>query len=45
MSRNTPANRKAASLKIAQKKKKEKEAVANRKAALKAIVTQMNKKE
>lgn len=45
MSRNTDANRKAASLKIAQKKKKEKEATAKRKVALKAIVSQMNKKE
>lgn len=45
MSRNTDANRKAASLKIAQKKKKEKEAVAKRKATLKAIVSQMANKK
>ena len=45
MSRNTEANKKKVKAKKAQQRKKVKEAEAGRKARLKEIIQQMNKKE
>ena len=45
MSRNTEANKKRVKAKKAQQRKKVKEAEAGRKARLKEIIQQMNKKE
>ncbi|WP_164480458.1 hypothetical protein [Myroides injenensis] len=45
MGRNTPANRKIVKDKIANKKKKEREAATNRKALLREIVNKSNAKQ
>ncbi|GGF02889.1 hypothetical protein SAMN05443634_11148 [Chishuiella changwenlii] len=45
MSRNTEANKKRVKAKKAQKRKKEKDHEAGRKARLKEIIQQMNEKE